>query len=437
MTDRGGSMARSHAQPSLLVTDARLAKRQAADRRFRAFGVGAIAIPTIFLACMLISILVGGIGAFTTTQMGLDITFSEEFVDPDGTRDSAKMRSINYKPLISAALEKSFPEVQGRSEKRALYQLISSGAVYELRDRVLAAPELIGTTQRIWVIASSDANLYVARKPPESENVNLEQLSTQQRDWLAKFAERGDLRQAFNWNLITKGDSREPEMAGILGALMGTFFSLLVCLAISFPLGVLTAVYLEEFSRKSRLTDIIEVNINNLAAVPSIVFGLLGLSIFLNVLHLPRSTPLVGGMTLALMTLPTIIISSRASLRAVPPSVREAALGLGASRLQATFHHTVPLALPGMLTGTIVGMAQALGETAPLLMIGMIAFIVDVPGSFVDAATSLPVQVFLWADSPEAGFRELTSAAIIVLLSFLVLMNLAAVILRSKLERRW
>lgn len=437
MTDRTPSPIEPRTQSSLLIADAHLAKRRAADRRFRAFGVGAIAIPTLFLASMLISIFVSGIGAFTTTQIGLDITLSDELVDPKGTHDPVAMQSVNYKPLISAALEKSFPEVQERSEKRALYQLISSGAIYQLREQVLAAPDMIGTTRRFWVTASSDANLHVVLGAAEQGDEKLQQLTTQQRGWLAKAADRGDLRQAFNWNLLTQGDSREPEMAGILGALMGTFYSLLVCLAISFPLGVLTAVYLEEFSRKSRVTDIIEVNINNLAAVPSIVFGLLGLSIFLNVLHLPRSTPLVGGMTLALMTLPTIIISSRASLRAVPPSVRDAALGLGASRLQATFHHTVPLALPGMLTGTIVGMAQALGETAPLLMIGMIAFIVDVPGSFVDAATSLPVQVFLWADSPEAGFRELTSAAIIVLLSFLVLMNLAAVILRSKLERRW
>ena len=262
-------------------------------------------------------------------------------------------------------------------------------------------------------------------------------MSSTETGWIDTLKADGRVKNKFNKSFFTNGDSREPEQAGILGALMGSFFSLLVCFVISFPLGVLTAVYLEEFARKNRLTDFIEVNINNLAAVPSIVFGLLGLAIFLNVFNLPRSTPLVGGMVLALMTLPTIIIASRAALRAVPPSVREAAIGLGASKVQTTFHHTVPLAMPGMLTGTIIGMAQALGETAPLLMIGMVAFIVDVPTSVVDTATSLPVQIFLWADNPEIGFREMTSAAIIVLLVFLVLMNLLAVLLRKKLERRW
>lgn len=245
------------------------------------------------------------------------------------------------------------------------------------------------------------------------------------------------IARKFNTTFLTAGDSREPELAGILGAALGSFYSLLVCFLISFPLGILTAVYLEEYARKNRITDLVEVNINNLAAVPSIVFGLLGLSIFLNVFNLPRSTPLVGGMVLALMTLPTIIIASRSILRSIPNSIREAALGLGASRTQTTFHHVVPLAMPGMLTGTILGMARALGETAPLLMIGMVAFIVDIPRGITDTATSLPVQVFLWADSPERGFVERTSAAIIVLLIFLVLMNLFAVYLRRKLERRW
>lgn len=274
-------------------------------------------------------------------------------------------------------------------------------------------------------------------KIDETISEDLRRLKDQDIGWIETLKDKDIIKRKFNTALFTNGDSREPEMAGILGAAIGSFFSLLVCFLISFPLGILTAVYLEEYAKKTRLTDFIEVNINNLAAVPSIVFGLLGLSIFLNFFHLPRSTPLVGGMVLALMTLPTIIIASRSILRSVPNSIRDAALGLGASKTQTTFHHVVPLALPGMLTGTILGMARALGETAPLLMIGMVAFIVDIPKGVTDVATSLPVQIFLWADSPEKGFVERTSAAIIVLLVFLVLMNLLAVYLRRKLERRW
>jgi phosphate transport system permease protein len=250
-------------------------------------------------------------------------------------------------------------------------------------------------------------------------------------------AEAGRLEKRFNRALFTNGDSRDPELAGILGAAKGSFYMLVVTLVLSFPIGVASAVYLEEFAARNRFTDIIEVNINNLAAVPSIVFGLLGLAVFLNFFGLPRSAPLVGGLVLTLMTLPTIIISSRAALKSVPPSIREAALGMGASKVQTTFHHVVPLAMPGMLTGTIIGMAQALGETAPLLMIGMIAFIVDVPQGFFDPSTALPVQIFLWADSPERAFVERTSAAIIVLLGFLLVMNLVAVLLRRHFERRW
>src|SRR5690606_20144633 len=233
------------------------------------------------------------------------------------------------------------------------------------------------------------------------------------------------------------GDSREPEMAGLWGAVVGSFFTMLVTLALSFPIGVAAAIYLEEFAPKNRFTDFIEVNINNLAAVPSIIFGLLGLAVFIGFFGMPRSVPLVGGIVLTLMTLPTIIISARAAIKAVPPSIREAALGLGASKMQVVLHHVLPLAMPGMLTGAIIGMAQALGETAPLLMIGMVAFIVDIPSGPVSPATVLPVQIYLWADSPEASFVALTSAAIMVLLTFLIMMNTFAVILRKRLERRW
>lgn len=413
------------------------AKRERAEKRFRLYGIVAIGIAVAFLVSMLLTIIIGGTGAFTTSKIGLDVTFNEEIIDPSGARDTATFRQVNYRPILTDALTDVFPGVTERREVRELYKMISSGAVYKIENMVTENPDLIGTTQRVWVTAGTDTNLYLAGKVDLDVPEELRQLSRVQTDRIDRLNELGLIKTAFNRTFFTNGDSREPEQAGILGALMGSFFSLLVCFVISFPLGVLTAVYLEEFAKKNRLTDFIEVNINNLAAVPSIVFGLLGLSIFLNVFNLPRSTPLVGGMVLALMTLPTIIIASRAALRAVPPSVREAAMGLGASKVQTTFHHTVPLAMPGMLTGTIIGMAQALGETAPLLMIGMVAFIVDVPTSVVDTATSLPVQIFLWADNPAVGFREMTSAAIMVLLVFLVLMNIAAVMLRKKLERRW
>ena len=255
--------------------------------------------------------------------------------------------------------------------------------------------------------------------------------------WLTTLEARGSIHTGFNWGFFTSGDSREAELAGILGALVGSAYTMLVTLVLCLPIGVASAIYLEEFAPKNRWTDVIEVNINNLAAVPSIIFGLLGLAIFLNFFGLPRSAPLVGGLVLALLVLPTIIIASRAALKAVPPSIREAALGVGASHQQAVFHHVLPLAMPGILTGTIIGMAHALGETAPLLLIGMVAFIVDVPGGITDAATVLPVQIFLWSDLPEVGFQAKTSAAIIVLLVFLLIMNGLAILLRKRFERRW
>jgi phosphate transport system permease protein len=265
----------------------------------------------------------------------------------------------------------------------------------------------------------------------------LRPLSDQQIAWVTALQEAGRLETRFNRALFTNGDSREPELAGIRGAVMGSLYMLVVTIVLSFPIGVAAAIYLEEFAPRNRWSDLIEVNINNLAAVPSIVFGLLGLAVFINWAALPRSAPLVGGLVLTLLTLPVIIIASRAAIKAVPPSIREAALGLGASQTQVVFHHVLPLALPGMLTGAIIGMSRALGESAPLLMIGMVAFIVDVPGSFSDPATALPVQIYLWADSPERAFAERTSAAIIVLLGFLLIMNLTAVILRRRMERKW
>jgi len=295
----------------------------------------------------------------------------------------------------------------------------------------------VGTEIKIWVPADDEIDMllkgYIDRNLPEGDR----RVSDQQIAWVDELQSQNRLEKRFNFGFFTSGDSRDAELAGILAALSGSFFTLLVTLLLAFPLAVATAVYLEEFAPKNRWTDVIEVNINNLAAVPSIVFGLLGLALFINWFHFPRSAPLVGGLVLTLMTLPTIIISSRAALKTVPNEIREGALAIGASKIQMIRHHVLPLALPGMLTGTIIGMAQALGESAPLLMIGMVAFIVDVPTSVVDPSTVLPVQIFLWADSPERAFVEKTSGAIMVLLAFLVVMNTLAVIVRKKLERRW
>jgi phosphate transport system permease protein len=327
--------------------------------------------------------------------------------------------------------------VTERADRRELFALMSDGAGMELRERVLANFDLIGGRESIWLLAADDADMVVKGYIDRAGDESLRRVSDAQLGWLDALQADDRVALKFNRYFFTAGDSTDPELAGIWGATVGSFFMLVVTLALSFPLGVATAIYLEEFARRNRWTDLIEVNINNLAAVPSIVFGLLGLSLFINVFGLPRSAPVVGGLVLSLMTLPVIIIASRAALKAVPPSIREAALGVGASQMQTVLHHVLPLALPGMLTGTIIGMARALGESAPLLMIGMVAFIVNVPDSPLDAATALPVQVYLWADSPERAFVERTSAAILVLLVFLLLMNLTAVLLRKRFERRF
>jgi phosphate transport system permease protein len=330
-----------------------------------------------------------------------------------------------------------FPKVSGRTDKRALNRLVSSGAAFKLRNMTMENRELIGQTFSVWVPADDDVDMMIKglydRNVPQSQR----QLSDKQLAWIDQLSSKGRIKKQFNTTFFTAGDSREPELSGVWGATLGSCFTLIITLVLSFPIGVAAAVYLEEFAPKNRFTDFLEVNINNLAAVPSIVFGLLGLAVFLNLFGLPRSTPLVGGLVLSLMTFPTILIAGRAALQAVPPSIREAALGMGASAMQTVIHHVFPLALPGVLTGTIIGMARALGETAPLLMIGMVAFIVDIPGGFTDPATLLPVQIYLWADSPERAFVERTSAAIMVLLLFLIVMNAAAVYLRNRFERRW
>ena len=419
------------------LSDARLKRRYAAERRFRLYGLTAILIAAMTLGILVASIVYKGYPAFTQAHIALDVHLDAEEIDPQGTRDPAAMRQANYQALVRQGLRDIFPDVKSRRDKRTLSRLVSSGAGLELQEMVLANPDLVGTTQRIWVKSSDDIDTFVKGHIPRDVPEADRRVKDKEIAWIDALDEQGRVETRFNTTFFTSGDSREPELAGIWGAVVGSFLTLVVTLMLSFPVGVLAAAYLEEFAPKNRLTDLIEVNINNLAAVPSIVFGLLGLAVFLNFFGLPRSAPLVGGMVLALMTLPTIIIAARAALKAVPPSVREAALGVGASPLQVLMHHVLPLAMPGILTGTIIGMAQALGETAPLLMIGMVAFIVDIPGGLTDPSTVLPVQIYLWADSPERAFVAKTSAAIMVLLTFLIFMNALAVLLRKRFERRW
>ncbi|MDH4261270.1 MAG: phosphate ABC transporter permease PstA [Gammaproteobacteria bacterium] len=414
-----------------------LRRRYRAERRFRAYGLAAAISGLVFVGFLFLSIISTGYTAFVQTYIRIDIRFDPELIDPQGTRDEDTLYAADYTGVLKQSVRDKFPGVEGRRELRQLYGLISEGAAFDLRDHVLENPGLIGKTREFWLLATDDIDQLVKgqidRKLPEGERV----VSDLQLVWLDALVAEDRVERRFNRVFFTAGDSREPEQAGVLGAVVGSFLTLLVTLVLSFPIGVAAAIYLEEFAPANRFTDLIEVNINNLAAVPSIVFGLLGLAVFIQFFGIPRSAPLVGGLVLTLMTLPTIIIASRAAIKAVPPSIREAALGMGASQVQVVAHHVLPLAMPGMLTGAIIGMARALGESAPLLMIGMVAFIADIPASLTDPATALPVQVFLWADSPERAFLERTSGAIIVLLAFLLVMNAAAVILRQKFERRW
>ncbi len=413
----------------------RLRRRYAAERRFRWLGAAAIGVAMLALVVLMVSIGYRASGAFTSSVVTLPIAFDAEVLGVNGTPES--LGKGNFNAIVRAALRERFPDVTDRRGKRRLYALVSSGAAFDLRERLLEEPALLGTTLDVELPLSDDAELYFKGQVDAEAEESARRLDDAQLGWLDALAADGRVQTIFNTRFWTGGDSREPELAGIRGALVGSLLTLVVTLALCFPVGVAAAIWLEEFAPKNRVTDFIELNINNLAAVPSVVFGLLGLAVFLALFGLPRSAPLVGGMVLALMTLPTVIIAARSAVMAVPPSIREAAFGVGASPLQVVFHHVLPLALPGILTGTIIGMARALGETAPLLMVGMVAFIVDIPNGFTAPSTVLPVQIFLWADSPERAFVEKTSAAILVLLGLLVTMNLGAVWLRNRTERRW
>jgi phosphate transport system permease protein len=525
---------------SAAKSSARLKSRYAAERRFKALGIGSLLLTIAFLFSLLGNIFLRALPAFSEHVATVDVTLDPAVIDPDGTRSAEALAAADYNALTRQALASLLPGAETRAAKKQLASILSSGAADDVRKRVVADPSLIGQTIKMPLLLSAGADLYLkgdggaganatsmpgigsitpgdtkgeivvtstdnafsalnadaaklgAAKDDDSDALVMtsempskliamngglikinkvapglvsgtvltpletagsassnwqlmtyanpegrRQVNDQAATYLEKLKSAGLVQKNFNWRFFTSGDSREPELAGIRGALVGTALTLLVTLLLCLPISVAAAIYLEEFAPKNTLTNIIEVSINNLAAVPSIVFGLLGLSVFLNVFGLPRSAPLVGGLVLALLVMPTIIIAARAAIKSVPPSIREAATGLGASQQQAVFHHVLPLAMPGIMTGTIIGMAHALGETAPLLMIGMIAFIVDVPQRLTDAATVLPVQIFLWSDLPEAAFKQRTAAAIVVLLAFLLIMNGAAILLRNKFERRW
>ena len=412
-----------------------LKRRSRSEGRFRWYGRIAIILGLAAVFTLFVDIISKGHGAFKATYIQLEVHYDPEVIGINSLTDKSLLMQANWDAVPKQALRNRFSDVSGRRDKRKLYKLVSNGAGFDLKDRLLANPDLFGKTETRWILVDDDIDTYY--KSWLDGEPYAARLSAKQVQWIDQLHQQGQIRLQLNTNLLTRGDSREPEQAGIRGAVVGSLLTLLLTLMLSFPIGVAAAIYLEEFAAKNRFTDFIEVNINNLAAVPSIIFGLLGLAVFINFFHVPRSVPIVGGLVLTLMTLPTIIITSRAAIKSVPPSIREAALGMGASRYQVVIHHVLPLALPGMLTGAIIGMAQALGETAPLLMIGMVAFIVDIPQGFTDPATVLPVQIFLWADSPERAFIEKTSAAIMVLLSFLLIMNISAVWLRKRLERRW
>ena len=442
-----------------------ISARYRQERRFRRAAASAILIGVAFLLWLITVSLLQAAGALWQTHIALDIDFKQEYFAPASDASShssshssnnlssnstsnvtsdaatadltARIEQAPFARMIKESLRADFPEVRTRKQKRELYRLVSSGAEFDLRDELLERRELIGQTARVWLLAGGDVDLVtkgvIDRNLPEDNR----RVSDKMIAHIDALRAQGRIEKRFNTQFFTAGDSRNAEQAGILGALLGSILTLLVTMLLALPVGVCAAVYLQEFAPRNKWIDWVEVNINNLAAVPSITFGLLGLAVLINFVGLPRSVPLVGGMVLALMTLPTVIISSRAALAAVPPRIRQAALGVGASKMQSVLHHVVPLALPGMLTGAIIGLAQALGETAPLLAIGMVAFIVDIPRDFTDPSTALPVQIYLWADSPERGFVERTSLAIVVLLCALGAINGAVAWVRAKTEKRW
>ncbi len=424
--------------PQRFDNPALMRRRRRAEIRFQIYGLTAIAIALAFLVILFTSIISKGWTAFFQTSIELPITFSKDVIDPDGNLSPAALSQANYQKLAYTALYKVLGvDPANRSQRNAANALLSRESDSQLREMVTADPSLIGQTKNVRVLASGNADALMKGKIDRALPQENRQVSDQQLAWIDTLTAEGVIQKGFNTGLFTNAASSQPETAGLAVALLGSFYIMLIVALLSVPLGVAAAIYLEEFAPKNRFTDLIEVNINNLAAVPSIVFGLLGLAVFINFAGLPRSASLVGGLVLTLRTLPTVIIATRAAIAAVPPSIREAALGVGASKVQTVFHHVLPLSLPGIITGTILGLIQALGETAPLLMIGMVAFVVDIPKSPLDPATALPVQIYMWATEAERGFVEKTAGATIVLLAILAVMNIIAMVLRKRYERKW
>lgn len=439
----------AHAQKSLLVQDARTRKRNAAEARFRRMGLVAVTIGILALVGLLSSIIANGASSFRQTFINLEVYLDPAKLDKAGDRDPAKMAKVTtfgYAPLLGRALAQTI-EAQGIStegvSKKDIEALISKEAPATLRNMVLADPALVGQTISLQVLAQGRVDGYFKGRVTMESAALDRNISPAQLELADALRAAGIIDLRFNWGFFTAPDASDtrPEAAGLGVAILGSAYMMLIVLCLSLPIGVAASIYLEEFAPQNKWTDLIEVNISNLAAVPSIVFGILGLAIFINFVGLPQSAPIVGGLVLTLMTLPTIIIATRAALKAVPPSIRDAALGVGASKMQSVFHHVLPLAMPGILTGTIIGLAQALGETAPLLLIGMVAFVREYPGSppegLMDPASALPVQVYNWTTRGDPAFVERASGAIIVLLCFLVIMNIAAIMLRRRFERRW
>ena len=419
-----------------MTKEERLKKRYRAEKRFQMYGLISVSCALIFVLILVQNIFSKGSSAFSRTMIEVQVNFDSSLLGLDGPVTQKSLKDAEFYDLAVESLLKIYPSKDTKEERQVL-RLFSPDYEYEIKDYLIKNPNKIDQIVPVKITASDDIDQLNKGNFPRDLPEDRRRVSNYQLNIYDNLVEEGKIDKKFNNYFFSKGDSRDPELAGIGGSLMGSFFTIIICLALSFPIAIMASIYLEEFAPKNKITDFIEININNLAAVPSIVYGLLGLGILLSAMEFPRSTPLVAGITLSLMTLPRIIIPCRASLKAVPPSIREAALSVGASKFQTVFHHVVPLAMPGTLSGTIIGLAQALGETAPLILIGMVAFVVDIPSTPVDPSASLPVQVYLWSEQAERGFVEKTSATIMMLLGFLIVMNFIAVYLRQKFEKKW
>lgn len=445
LPNSSGAVPTGQVANSILTSDPKNRRRNAAEARFRAYGMGAIGVALLALVWLLYSILAGGFPAFRQTMLTFPVQIEASVVDKSGNRDAAEMAkvtTVGYGKLLAESLEKAIADkgvAMGEATSKDVAAMISQESAATLRNLVLANPQLVGTSVDFTALASGRIDGYFKGRVTHETAALDKNVTPEQLHLADNLQAAGLLAKKFNWSFMTAPDAsdKRPEAAGLGVAILGSVYMMAVVLVLALPIGIGASIYLEEFAPKNKWTDLIEVNIANLAAVPSIVFGILGLAVFINFLHLPQSAPIVGGLVLALMTLPRIIIPTRAALKAVPPSIRDAALGVGASRLQTVFHHVLPLAMPGILTGMIIGLAQALGETAPLLLIGMVAFVRDYPGGLFDPASALPVQIYNWTQRGDPGFVERASGAIIVLLVFLIVMNAIAIYLRRKFERRW